>query len=467
MLASILIVTGPTVILPLIRQHPIKRHIANILKWESILVDLVGVILPVLMFDILFLSQQGETWVQAGISLLMIVGTGCLFGLVGAFTLILLIENHLIPEYLQEVVTLIMVISCFTIANILVLESGFIAVSLMGIILANQKRASVRHIVVFKENITVLLLSSIFIILAARTNLQDLFQFITVKGFLFIAALILIIRPLSVLISTMGTNISFKERLFLGAVAPRGIIAAAVSSLFTVQLLELGFEYGNQLVSITFFVIITSVLVYSGLFAVLSKWLDVQTNIQDGLLLVGISDFSLGLANQLRSIGIDISFADTNREYVIKARAAGYKVYHHSVFSSEIQHEIDIGHINSVMALTPSDETNVLASLQFHEELSKKNVYCLSPLGSQFSDRFHKKKLNFLFSKTLTYSHIQTKLIAGAEVKSIDIHEDDQFQELKEQGIVPLIKVHPKNGLSCFVRGTRTNLKSGDTLIYI
>jgi NhaP-type Na+/H+ or K+/H+ antiporter len=261
LLGAILVVTGPTVIVPLLRQVPLTRRLAAILRWEGILIDPLGAMLAVLVFEAIFSDGIHEAikfaFLGAGKTILL----GGSLGILGAGLIVLLIKRRYIPDYLQIPVTLTVIVSVYATANLLRTESGLLAVTILGISLANQKTVAVGQIVNFFENIRVVLLSSLFTVLAARLSLNDLGYMLSWNSFAFLGLLILVVRPVAVALGTIGTGLSRQERIFLGLVAPRGIVAASVSSIFASQLQAAGVMQAERLEPVTFLIIIGTVTV--------------------------------------------------------------------------------------------------------------------------------------------------------------------------------------------------------------
>ncbi len=263
---AILIVTGPTVILPLLRQVRPTGNIHSIAKWEGIIIDPVGAIVAVLVFEEIISGgfQQFTAVSLTGLLITLLVGFG--LGWIGAQLIIFFLKRYWVPDFLHNSAAIMMVITTFIISNLLQHESGLVTVTILGILLTNQKKISIKHIVEFKENLRVILISTLFIILAARLEMAEL-AFFDWNMVLFLAILVFIARPLSVYVSTIGQNLSFREKLFLSWLAPRGIVAAAVSSIFAIELSAKGFAEAERLIPLTFIVIITTVTLY-GLSAV-------------------------------------------------------------------------------------------------------------------------------------------------------------------------------------------------------
>ena len=321
---AILIVTGPTVIIPLLRQVRPTETAGSVLKWEGIVNDPIGAMMAVLVFEII---MAGGFTNMDGSSALVIVTTivDCsFFGALGAGILYIMLKKHWIPDFLQNPVTLMLVIAAFTASNLLQHESGLLAVTIMGILLANQKSVRVKHIIEFKENLQVLLISALFILLASRLQVSDLAYFNLQSG-LFIVALMLVVRPVSIYVATWGSKLSLQEKTFLAWMAPRGIVAAAISAIFALRLEQEGFADAQKLVPYTFVVIIATVTVYGLSANPVARLLKVAKPQPKGVLFLGAHSWSLDLACQLQELGLKVMVADSNWENISKARKRNYR----------------------------------------------------------------------------------------------------------------------------------------------
>ena len=260
LLGAILVVTGPTVIVPLLRQMRPVPQVASTLKWEGILIDPIGAVLAVLVFEAVVAGGLERATAAVLLGLLKTLLIGGLAAALGVGILVFLMDRQWVPDFLQSPLALMVVVTAFAASNAMQSESGLLTATLMGVALANQKAVEVRHILEFKENLRVLLISSLFILLAARLELSDLAR-IGLPELAFLATLVLVIRPLSVAVSTLGSELEWRERIMVAFVAPRGIVAAAVSSMFALELAHAGHE-AYQLASLTFMVIIGTVAIY-------------------------------------------------------------------------------------------------------------------------------------------------------------------------------------------------------------
>ena len=237
LLGAILVVTGPTVVLPLLNQIRPTRRASSVLRWEGIVIDPVGAVLAVLVFEEILASEadSGILNIAISIGLTLVIGIG--IGWIGARFLTFAFSRFYAPDHLQNPITMLVVLGTFTLSNVIQAESGLLTATMMGIFMANQNDFDIDPITEFQENIQILLLSSLFILLAARLNLEDI-EKLGVSVLVFVAALMFIVRPISVWVSSLGSDLNWREKLFISWLAPRGIVAAAVSSIFALDLIE-------------------------------------------------------------------------------------------------------------------------------------------------------------------------------------------------------------------------------------
>jgi NhaP-type Na+/H+ or K+/H+ antiporter len=432
LLGSILIVTGPTVIGPLLRHiKPIKR-IGTILKWEGIMIDPVGAILAVLVFEAIIAGEVGEAGSVVLIGLLKTIFLGGAIGLGFAGLLLLFLKRFWIPDILQESVAFILVITAFVLSNIFQPESGLFAATLMGLVLDNQKHVSIKHIIEFKENLRVIIISSIFILLAARLQISD-FEVFNLAGIAFLGLLIFIARPLSVFVSTLFSDLNWRERTFISWLAPRGIVAAAVSSVFALKLAETGIPGSESIVPITFIVIIVTVGIYGLTSPVIAKWLKVAQSDPQGVLIVGAHAWAIEIAKILVGNKIRVVLVDTNYTHISNARLEGLTAYQGSILSEHLINEVDLNGIGRMMALTSNDEANSLAALHLREEFESGELYQLPPLVKKNGNKseFSAKHLRarFLFKDGMNYSRLNKLFLSGWLIKSTRLTEEFTYED--------------------------------------
>ena len=446
LLGAILVVTGPTVIVPLLRQMRPSPQVGNTLKWEGILIDPVGAVLAVLVFEILLEGGFEVAWTVGTMGLIKTIVIGVVLAAAGAGLMISVLDRRWVPEFLQSPLSLTLVVAAFAVSNTLQPESGLLTVTLMGMVMANQKSVNVRHIVEFKENLRVLLISSLFIILAARLDMADL-RAVGMPEVAFVGVLIFVVRPVAVGLSTLGSDFSWRERVVLGWVAPRGIVAAAVSSLFALVLSQHGYPGAGQLASVTFLVIIATVLVYGFTAAPLARRLGVAQPAPQGVLFVGAHPWAREIARELQDMGFQVRLADTNRRNIMQARLAGLPTYYGSSLTEGALDHIDLAGIGSLLALTANDEVNSLTGLNFSEVMGADSVFQLPPedlqtatdktlVGSHLRGRF-------LFQADAGYWKMMARFDAGADVKTTKLTEAFGYPEFLQEypDAIPLFVV--------------------------
>lgn len=433
LLGAILIVTGPTVIGPLLRHVRPAGQVGSILRWEGIVIDPIGAILAVLVFEAILAEELREAATSAVLVVLKTVVIGGGFGVVGAGIIMLLLRRYWVPDFLQNPVTLMLVLSSFTVSNALQEESGLLTVTVLGIILANQNSVPVKHIVEFKENLRVLLISVLFVLLAARLQPDDLAN-LGSRSFVFLAILILLVRPVAVVLATMRSGLTWQERLFLAWIAPRGIIAASVASIVALRLTEAGYPGAERLVPITFLVIIGTVTLYSLTAAPLARWLGLAQLRPQGMLIVGAHAWAQAIASALQTAGYRVLLVDTNRANIAAARLAGLPTCYGSILAPGTLEQMDLNGIGRLLALTSNDEVNALAALRCAELFGRAEVYQLPPQPAVTHQ--HETIPPYLLGRLLmqpgmTYAAMEDRFAAGAVVKTVKLTPEFDYDALR------------------------------------
>jgi NhaP-type Na+/H+ or K+/H+ antiporter len=448
LLGAVLVVTGPTVIIPLLRHVRPSGRVGSILKWEGIIIDPIGAVLAVLVFEVIISVGLEKATTQVVVSIFKTLVIGTVLGLAGAKLVIVILKRHWVPDFLQNPVSLMIVVFVFVCSNIVQVESGLLSVTLMGIALANQKWVSLKHIVEFKENLRVLFISSLFIILASRLTIDELSYVLNFKGFIFLVLMILVVRPLSIFISTYFTDLNLKEKLFLSWMAPRGIVAAAVASVFALRLVEAGYEQAERIIDITFLVITGTVAIYGLTAFKVARRLGLAKPNPQGLLIVGAHIWARSIAKFLHENGFQVSLVDSNWANVSAARQEGLQAYYENILLEDISEDIELDGIGKLIALTRNDEVNSLAALHFIEDFGRSQVYQLPKL-SKFSARSEESipqhlRGRLLFGAEATFSYLDSKFASGASLKKTPLTDEfnyDSFQSLYGEKALPLFLI--------------------------
>ncbi len=450
LLGAVLTVTGPTVIGPLLRFVRPKRDIGSIIKWEGILDDPVGAMLAVLVFEQILAGNVSGNILEMALGLLKTLGVGGIVGAISAATLYYLMEHDLVPDFLQNPISLGLVVGTLIVANMVQHEAGLLAVTVMGVIMANQKRHQVRHIVEFKENLRLLLISTLFIILAARVTMEDI-QELTWPALWFVLALILVIRPVVAFASTVGSQLNWKERLFIGWMAPRGIVSAAVISAFGLALVNNGITEAEKLISLTFLVITATVVVYGLTARPLAKLLGVGAPDPHGIVIVGAQGWTRKIALAIQEAGGRVLVVDNNERHVELAREEGLAATHINILAENKVEELDLDGIGMAAAMTTNDEVNSLAALHLSESLGRQAVYQLPPVSHREEGLKPKERVSrmlrgrILFCPQGNGDNLERLIDHGVDVIVTQVEEKTNGREyVKNQPeLLPLFVIRP------------------------
>ncbi|MCA9027932.1 MAG: sodium:proton antiporter [Planctomycetaceae bacterium] len=478
LLGAILVVTGPTVIGPLLRQiRPIGR-VGSIARWEGIVIDPIGAVLAVLVFE----AGAGarDTWladgsmsafsdalISASLGLMKTVIAGGGIGAVAALVLGTLLRRHALPDHLQNPITLMFVIAAFTASNLVQHESGLVAVTVMGVILANFPGIDIEHILEFKENLSVLLISGLFILLSARLNL-DAFNSLGWRGAVFLAGVILIVRPLSVWLSTYSSSLTWQEKVFLSWFAPRGIVAAAVSSVFA---LRMG-DDGTGLVPATFLVIIGTVCVYGFTAFALARKLGLAVENPQGVLIAGAHAGVRAIAHALQNAGFQVLLVDLNHWNIQTARMEGLPTSEGNILSERLLENLNLGGIGRFLAMTPNDEVNSLAALNLRGLFGRAEVFQLFPRrrSERQEAASQSVRARFLFGEDITNQRLNERFEHGSTVKTTKLTEEFDYEAFQQRyaGTAILLFVIGEGGqLRVVTTDEKLSPKPGQTVIAI
>ena len=467
LLGAILVVTGPTVIGPLLRDIRPSGRVSSILRWEGIMIDPIGVTLALLVFEGILVVDVETATLVAAVGLIKTVLIGLVFGGLGALLLTSLLRRYWIPDYLENPVTVMIVIAAFAVSDLLQPESGLLTATVMGIVVANQQGVSVRHIVEFKENLGVMLISNLFILLAARLNLDDLVH-IGLGTVVFVALLMLVVRPLAVFVATLGSNLKWQERLFIAWLAPRGIVAAAAASIFTLELTRNGHPQAELLTPLTFTVIVATVAIYSLTAGPLARRLGIAQAAPQGTLIVGAHAWARQLAAALQSQGFKTLLVDSNWENIQAAHMEDLEAQYADVLS-EHEDGLNLAGLGRLLALTSNDEVNSLAALHFAEIFGRAEVY---QIPCQVRPRSGSVPLHLrgrlLFRDDISIGTLEEHLALGAEIKATPLTAEftyDDFQAFYQGRALPLAVVDENHKVTFYATDQPPVPRPGHTLL--
>jgi len=418
LLGAILIVTGPTVIGPLLRHVRPRGRVGPILQTEGILIDPLGAMLALIVFEVVLAEETNEAITTILATLASVIGWGVVLGLAGAALVWALMRWFLVPDHLRQATVLATVVVVFAFSNHLQEESGLLAVTVMGLALANQRRVSVAQVAEFNETLQVLLLSGLFLLIAARLDLDELRDGIG-SNLLFLACLILLVRPVAVFLSTLRSSLTRGERGLLAWIAPRGIVAAAVSSVFALRLDEAGLSGGSALVTSVFVVIIGTIAVAGLTASPLARALGLAQPEPNGVLILGAHDWGRQLAAAFEEHRVRTKLVERDRARATTARMAGADVHFGSILADHTVETLDTGGVGHLLAITGSDEVNALAAERLRPVFGSDRVWRLPPRqdGSARTRFPHHLPGRVLFADWATEDTIEARVEAGARVK--------------------------------------------------
>jgi len=441
---ALLVVTGPTVIIPLLRAVRLKPRLAHILRWEGILIDPIGALMAVLVFEFTLTQATGSamshTLAAFGASLV----AGSMTGLGGGILVGALLKHRWVPDYLHQFVTLATVLGVFTLADALAAESGLLAVTLMGIWLANRRDVPIEGVLDFKEHLTLLLVSGLFILLAARVEWREL-QAVALPGLLLLAVLLLVAQPLKALAATWRQDFRWQEVLMLAWIGPRGIVAAAVTSLFALKLTEAGYTSANQLVPLMFIIIIGTVLIPSLTARLLARQMGVAEPEPRGVLILGANPLARAVAGTLARLGFPVLLADSSYDEIRAARMAGLPTYFGDALSGMADRRLDLVGFGTLLGLSMYPERNRLAALKYRREFGPEHVFRL-PAAREPEQA---QEGLVLFGQEQRYEALKARLDAGGLVKHHALTEGYALSQLEAQyaGAIWLCVIDPRGRL--------------------
>lgn len=378
LMGGLFVVTGPTVIMPLLRQAKLTGRAPAVLKWEGIVNDPVGALLAVLVFEIIRFAAEGRGWAEATFGLVLGIAFGAVLGVVAGFGLARAFRDGVVPEFLKAPVVLTAVLACFVGADAVAHETGLLAVTVFGMTIANARLASIEEMRRFKETIATLLVSGVFVVLTASLT-PEVLATLDWRAGLFVLCMLFLVRPATVWLSTIDAGLTWKERLLVGWIAPRGVVAVAVAGFFSVELMALGRPEAQTLTALAFAMVFATVIAHGFTIKPLAVRLGLSSsNGPEGVLLVGANPWSIGLARAMHELDVQVMVADTNWQRLRAARLEGVPTYYGEVLSEAADHRLDHARFGWVVATSANDAYNSLVAVEFGPELGRDRVFQLS-----------------------------------------------------------------------------------------
>ena len=467
--AGILVVTGPTVVMPLLRQANIQPRPAAILKWEAIVNDPFGALCAVIAYEYFRLSADGRMLYEVVPPMIVAAILAAALGYFAAKAIAWAFPRGHVPEYLKVPVLLTTVVAVFVGANMIEHEAGLISVTVMGVALANMNVQSLRSIHPFKQNVAVLLVSGIFILLASSLQLEDL-RYLEWRFGLFLLALLFIVRPATVLISLTGSSLPWNERLFIAWIAPRGIVLVAISGLFALRLTELGYADGNILIGLSFAVVVATIVAHGFTIDLAARLLGIKGASRPGLLIVGATPWTIALAHQMKELETPVTIADSSWERLTPVRHAGLPFYCGEILHEATEHDLDLTPFHVLVAATENEAYNTLVCNEFAHLFGRDAVYQLGEEGEENDPRRLPESLRgrALFRSGLGVEDLIERQQSGWVFRKTRLSErfgfDEAMENLPDSGQM-LLLLRPNGTLRFFTHATQPVPRAGDTII--
>lgn len=472
--SALIIVTGPTVIAPILRNVPLNRNISTVLKWESILIDPIGAMVAVLFFEYLLTGGTiGEFTSHAFLEFIKIILVGLALGGIAAYALYFFIKKELVPAYLLNVFTLAMVLGVFVFSDMLSHESGLLTVVVMGTVLGNLNVPNFRDVLLFKESLSVLLISILFIVLAAHINVEDLLLVWEWRDFVLFAVVVLVLRPLSVFLSTRKSDLLFREKLFISWIGPRGIVAAGVASLFGWKLTEQGIPGAEYITPLVFFIVLGTVLLNASTARLAARLLKVIQPASNGILFIGSSQASRIIASYLKDNNRHVVLVDSNPSSVDKARNSGLEALQVNIYQEDLEKHIELLDIGYLIAMTANHDVNVFATQKYQDVFGELGTFrILSPEEMRKSTAELPRQ--GIFSYTDDYLNLNEVARDFPQIHELTLRSAEQLEQLMdemepEDARVPLFIKFP-DGFIDIIPGDLSGVKienGGHKLVYM
>lgn len=468
--SGILVVTGPTVIMPLLRQAGLSPRPAAILRWEAIIADPLGALFAVIAFEFILITTSGHTPLELGLRLTGAIILGLLGGYLFGRAIVWAFTRGLVPDYLKAPVLLAIVLIGYEITNLVLEEAGLITVTIMGLTLANSRIAALSELRRFKEFMTVVLVSGVFIILTATLDMQMIMQ-LDAGAFAYLALLLFVIRPIVTLLTTIGSELSLKERLLIGWIAPRGVVAVAVSGLFGTALVTQGYADGAKLVPLAFLVVFATVILHGFSIRPLAKLLDLSSGAGTGILIIGGNPWTTELGKRLAEQDIPVRIADGNWNNLHSARQAGLPIFYGEILNEAAEHHIDFNQFGTLIAATSNDAYNALVCTDFGPELGRSNVF---QTGRKETDLPNRKAMSFtlggrpLLPESMDARTLNDYIREGWTMQKTTLSEAYNYETFlaeRDDQTMPLIAVNNKAEPVALYKQSGYTPQAGHTII--
>lgn len=473
-IGGLFIVTGPTVILPLLRNAKLKPRTAAVLKWEGIIVDPFGPLLALFAYEVIKVlttdTLHANSMINFFLSALLAIILGYVIGMLVSF----LIHKGVFPEYLKSPIIIAFVLLCFTLAEVVMHETGMLAVTVMGLTIGRTKHyvSSIGHDVShFVENISVLLTSTIFILLTASLSRETIAEMFTWPIIGFVLVMLFIVRPLSIWLSTIGTELVNAEKALIGWIAPRGIVALSVSGYFAANLLNDGHEEAAMLTALTFALVFITVCAHGFSLRPIAKALKLANDTAPGILLVGANSFSIALAAYLKKLDLPVLISDSSTAQLQLAARKQIPTYHGQILAEHSEYEVDLTPYQTILSLTGDAAFNVLVSQSYAPKFGYNNTFTLTSSSYQQGKKHDVPvagKSHLLFHEDAVFTELNKKINTGYTIQPLSLGQTNKIDKAQlPADVIPLFVQKANKTIQFITLKGNTTLDEGDQLIVL
>lgn len=462
-IGAILVVSGPTVVLPLLAFIRPARTVRSALKWEGVVVDPVGALLGVLVFHLVSSGWQPGEY-------LLSIAVGVAVGAAGAAVLLLLLrELHLNEPRAAVLATLMVVVAAIVAADLLREDAGFVAATIMGIAVGNQRmidparRVDISLTREFQETLVQLLIGVLFVLIAASVSPSEL-EAVLPEALVLVAVMVLLLRPAVVALATLRSALTWRERGFVAWMAPRGIVAGATASAFGLELEEDGLAGADLVLPIVFVVIFSTVVLYGLTAPPVARWLHVAGKQRGLVLVVGGHGWARELAVALENAGVAVRMWVGPAADQVAAREAGLEADRGRMMVDAVEREAELEEVTDVLLVTRSDDFNALAAADLRAEVGHGHVFRVAPEPEQPDLAPPAGEGGILGSSALTFGEIARRLAAGHRFVVWPV-EETGVADLGEG--LALFAVSPDGRLSVAVEGAPLSVRADGTIVVL
>ena len=392
LLAGILIVTGPTVVIPALREAKINKKSANYLKWEGIITDPIGAIIAIVVYDAMVLSSQGSS-TQVTIMILKIALISFSLSFILKEVVKWAFKKNRLPDYLKLPFITSVVLCSFVFSNEIQHGSGLLTVTLLGMLIGNSKIDILLELREFKENITTMCISFVFIIITTSTSFES-FSNITFPQLMFVLLVSFVLRPIAIFVSTYKSKMSLKEKFLIGSFGPRGIVAVSVAAALSSEMANDGLnQFGVILLPMTLMIVITTVIAHSLYLPFLSRKLELDSEVSNGVIIIGTMPWVVDLASKLQDLGIPVLVTSASWYKLAPFRNRGINTFYGQILN-QLDHE-DFSEYGSLLAMSENDSFNSLSCEKFSKQFGHDNVYKLKQAKNFVHDKYNVDKSTY------------------------------------------------------------------------